>query len=124
MNTAAFKCKCCGKGTISQSLYAKITMLENWIRGFIPHFNLTIDSGYRCPKHNSEVGGVWDSEHTDSTIRKGISEAVDVDCPDNHIRYLLIIGGYLAGIRRFEDASTWIHLGNDATKPQNVIFRK
>lgn len=38
--------------------------------------SITVNSGYRCPKHNAEVGGVANSQHM-----KG--EAADVCCADN-----------------------------------------
>ena len=37
---------------------------------------IVVNSGYRCPKHNAEVGGVKNSQHM-----KG--EAADVCCADN-----------------------------------------
>lgn len=37
---------------------------------------VSVNSGYRCPKHNAEVGGVSGSQHL-----KG--EAADICCSDN-----------------------------------------
>lgn len=37
---------------------------------------VSVSSGYRCPKHNAEVGGVGGSQHL-----KG--EAADICCSDN-----------------------------------------
>lgn len=37
---------------------------------------VSVNSGYRCPKHNAEVGGVGGSQHL-----KG--EAADICCGDN-----------------------------------------
>ena len=37
---------------------------------------IVVNSGYRCPKHNAEVGGVANSQH----LR---GEAADVCCADN-----------------------------------------
>lgn len=39
---------------------------------------IVINSGYRCPKHNAEVGGVANSQHM-----KG--EAADIRCADNKL---------------------------------------
>lgn len=39
---------------------------------------ITVNSGYRCPKHNAEVGGVANSQHM-----KG--EAADIRCADNKL---------------------------------------
>ena len=34
-----------------------------------------VSCGYRCPSHNAEVGGVWNSQHIKGT-------AADVQCPE------------------------------------------
>lgn len=36
---------------------------------------LVLSCGYRCPKHNAEVGGVWNSQHV-------YGKAADVQTPD------------------------------------------
>lgn len=53
-----FKCPCCGKVKVSQSLVYLLEAIRE-------HFNkpINITSGYRCPKHNMEVGGAGNSQH-------------------------------------------------------------
>ena len=54
-----FQCHCgCGKNAIKQTV---IDMCQK-IRDRIGE-PLRISSGYRCEKHNAEVGGVKDSQH-------------------------------------------------------------
>lgn len=45
---------------------------------------ITVNSGYRCPKHNLKVGGAVNSQHM-----KG--EAVDICCADNETLKRLIM---------------------------------
>lgn len=56
-----FVCHCCGKGAdkISPRLIELLEQLRTICGGLPIHIN----SGYRCPKHNAEVGGVPNSQH-------------------------------------------------------------
>ena len=63
-----FQCHCCGK-------LPEAGMDQNLIDVLNAIPELTgddINCGYRCPKHNAEVGGVPNSQHVDGT-------AADVD---------------------------------------------
>lgn len=40
---------------------------------------ITINSGYRCPEHNEEVGGVSNSQHVEGTAADITYDGVDVD---------------------------------------------
>lgn len=40
---------------------------------------ITVNSGYRCPEHNAEVGGVSDSQHVLGTAADITYDGVDVD---------------------------------------------
>lgn len=63
-----FACKCCGKNEIKQEVIDMCEKIRKKI-GAPVHVN----SGYRCEKHNAEVGGVKGSNHT-----KGL--AADLSC--------------------------------------------
>lgn len=57
-----FDCKgkgCCSKTPLDIELIGYAQVIRNY-------FNkpVTINSGYRCPKHNKNVGGVKNSRHT------------------------------------------------------------
>ena len=72
-----FACKCCGQ--LPPSMRANIVALvDNVLDPAREEFGgpVTVNSGYRCPKHNLAVGGVVNSQHM-----KG--EAADVCCADN-----------------------------------------
>jgi len=53
-----FACKCCGEIRINQKLIIALQVLREMIK--LP---IHILSGYRCPKHNAEVGGKAYSQH-------------------------------------------------------------
>lgn len=54
-----FECRCCGRLLLDQALLDGLEALRK--RAGVP---LIINAGYRCPRHNEEVGGVPGSEHT------------------------------------------------------------
>lgn len=54
-----FDCRCgCGKARIKYALVEGLTLLRSIVKQPI-----IINSGYRCPERNREVGGVPDSQH-------------------------------------------------------------
>lgn len=57
-----FTCHCCGQGTVSPKLIELLERLRD-LAGVPIHVNC----GYRCPKHNAEVGGVPNSQHVKGT---------------------------------------------------------
>lgn len=74
-----------------------------------------ITSGYRTKDHNKKVGGVADSAHT-----KGL--AADVLARTSHIRYKIVRAALQAGFTRIGIAETFIHLDDDTSKTQDVIW--
>ncbi|MBR1645204.1 MAG: N-acetylmuramoyl-L-alanine amidase [Selenomonadaceae bacterium] len=58
-HASEFVCPCCGTGNIKPRL---IELLEQ-LRAKVGNFPIHVNSGYRCPKHNAEVGGVANSQH-------------------------------------------------------------
>ena len=67
-----FTCKHCGTGAdkISPRLIELLEQLRYNIGGYPLHIN----SGYRCPTHNANIGGVPNSQHVQGT-------AADIACP-------------------------------------------
>ena len=74
-----FACKCCGANKIEQTLINMCQVIRNKMS--IP---LHVNSGYRCLKHNSEVGGVKGSYHT-----KGL--AADLSCSKKAMNIFLAV---------------------------------
>ncbi|PMQ01432.1 MAG: hypothetical protein CBR30_06295 [Dictyoglomus sp. NZ13-RE01] len=54
-----FQCRCCEQVKIHPDLLEKMEILWEKTKG-----GFVITSGYRCEKHNMEVGGVKNSRHT------------------------------------------------------------
>jgi hypothetical protein len=52
-------CRCCGELIIVPALIDALERLRE-----LAGKPIKIHAGYRCPKHNQEIGGVTDSEHT------------------------------------------------------------
>lgn len=67
-----FACKCCGQlpPSVRENIEA---LVDNVLDPARQKFGglVLVNSGYRCPKHNAEVGGVPRSQHM-------VGEAVDV----------------------------------------------
>ena len=70
-HASEFVCPCCGTGVVKPRL---IELLEQ-LRAKIGDAPIHINSGYRCPKHNKEVGGVANSQHV-------FGNAADITVPN------------------------------------------
>lgn len=57
-----FACPCCGRNEIKDSLVDALQALRDLIKKPI-----IVNSGYRCAKHNQEVGGARNSQHVKGT---------------------------------------------------------
>lgn len=82
-----FSCKCCGKHPMDALFLAQ---LEN-ARG-IAGVPFRITSGYRCPKHNTEVGSTAPNHPS--------GKAADIEALDGPTRGKILRGLYQAGFRR------------------------
>ena len=76
---------------------------------------IDINSGFRTPKHNAEVGGKVTSSHL-----KGL--AVDISCTNSNDRFKL--EGILreVGFTRIGMGSTFIHVDIDKEKTQKLLW--
>ena len=68
-----FVCHCCGQG--ADKIAPRLIELLEKLRANIGGLPLHINSGYRCSKHNAEVGGVDNSQHL-------LGTAADVAVPN------------------------------------------
>ena len=74
-----------------------------------------ITSGYRTPKHNEKVGGVPSSSHTNG-------HAVDIYAPTSRQKFIIINSLLQAGFNRIGIAKNFIHVDDDPSKAEDVIW--
>jgi zinc D-Ala-D-Ala carboxypeptidase len=98
------RCKCCGKLEMDDVFRDRLS----WVRE-TAGFPLLIDSGYRCPKHNAEVGST-STNHT-----KGL--AVDVLNLDHNLRYRIIAAAIRSGILGIGIGNNYLHLDTNRIIP-------
>lgn len=109
--TSEFSCKCgCKENGVSPDFIEKLNTAR-----YIAGIPFVISSGYRCPKHNFDVGGVPDSSHTNGS-------AVDIVCNKDSDRFKIIIGLLVAGFQRIGVSAEFIHADIDAKKGKKVIW--
>jgi len=105
-----FACSCCGKNEIDPQFVKKLDDARRLAK--IPFI---ITSGYRCEKHNKEVGGKPNSSHLSGL-------AADISCQTSTSRYLIVSALIRAGFNRIGIAKDFIHCDIDKDKPQEVIW--
>lgn len=106
-----FKCGCgCGRMVVNPKLVEKLNKAREFYDGPI-HIN----SGYRCPEWNQQVGGKPDSAHL-------YGMATDLKCQNSRDRFSLINALLQAGFNRIGIATSFIHCDMDGTKPSGVIW--
>ena len=74
-----------------------------------------ITSGYRSPEHNEKVGGVPNSSHT-------LGHACDIYAPTSRQKYIIINALLQAGFNRIGVAKNFIHVDDDPSKDEDVIW--
>lgn len=80
-------------------------------------FELTINSGYRDPDHNRDVGGVEGSEHTDDP-----AQGADVLCLRSVTRFKMLKHLFDMGVQRIGIGKDFLHVGVSKDKPANVAW--
>ena len=106
-----FKCGCgCGQNNINELLIDKLENIRTVLRQ-----KIIITSGYRCEKHNLEIGGVPDSSHL-----KGLAADIKIQSD----KYLFeILPFTLVEFNRIGIYKTWIHVDIDSDKTGGIIWR-
>lgn len=109
-----FACKCgCQQNNISPVLVQMLDTARS--TAGIPFI---ITSGYRCMKHNKNVGGVNDSQHMNGN-------AADIVWKDYNQLYLIINALLLAGFNRIgiHYQKKFLHCDISETKTNNLIWK-
>ena len=105
-----FACPCCGEQHMNFAFLTKLDAARE-IAG-VPFY---INSGYRCLKHNQQLG----SEPTSSHL-KGL--ASDIAASDSFVRSRIITGLLMAGLNRIGIDENFIHTDADPDKPRDVMW--
>jgi len=98
-----FACNCCGYSQMNQALLDSLNQVR-----MLADVPFIVTSGYRCTKHNKQMGGVEHSAHT-----KGL--AVDI-LANEETRVKIIHSAYVVGVERVGIYEDFIHLDIDTSK--------
>jgi len=97
-----FRCPCCGIAIVTLPLLRLLERLRDLVGE-----PLIITSGYRCPKHNAEVGGAPDSLHMAGC-------AADIRCDAVEPRKLAQLAGRVGffGVLVYKDGHVHVDTRN------------
>ncbi len=109
-NRLEFKCNCCELNHTNKYFIEKLDIARG-----IAGAKFKINSGFRCLKHNLNVGGNPDSSHL-----KGL--AADIRIKSSSDRWKIVNALIQVGFSRIGIAETFIHVDEDDDKAQNVIW--
>ena len=70
--------ECAGLNNVGIGINPRLMSVLDAIRERIGK-PITVNSGYRCPIHNANVGGVPNSQHVDGTAADLTYDGIDVD---------------------------------------------
>lgn len=105
-----FKCKCCGENKVDERLIEKLDKARE-----LAKVAFKIVSGYRCEKHNAEVGGAKNSAHL-----KGLAADIAVNGPQE--RYRILKALLASGFTRIGIGKTFIHVDMDKSLIEQIIW--
>lgn len=103
-------CNCCGEFIEVDELVNRLTKARE-----LAGVPFVINSGYRCPQHNENVGGVVNSSHT-------FGYAADIKITDTANRYKILTALLEAGFERVGVYRTFIHVDVDPNKVAKVMW--
>lgn len=78
-------------------------------------FPFRITSGFRTPQQNQRCGGAVNSAHL-----RGY--ACDIDAQTSRHRFAIVAAAMAHGITRIGVGSRFVHLDNDPSKPNRLIW--
>jgi zinc D-Ala-D-Ala carboxypeptidase len=105
-----FACPCCGANNIDRKFVELLDKIrEEYGKPMV------VKSGYRCKKHNDEVGGVPESAHVDGV-------AADIGCSFAGDRMKLVTLAIANGITRIGIAKTFVHLDTSKDLPRYILW--
>ena len=96
------RCKCCGKLGIDQDFLNLLNRARE--RAGIP---FVVTSGYRCEKHNRNVGS--------SSSNHVFGMAADIKCVESWKRYSMVQAMIFAGMRGIGISKDFVHCDTNRT---------
>ena len=105
-----FKCPCCGRVDMDGAFVCMLDSLRLLVGA-----PLHITSGYRCEKHNKEVGGSPNSAH----LR---GKAADILVTDSEMRWRILKFAFFLNFKRIGIGQTFIHLDIDDSLPSPRVW--
>ena len=96
------RCRCCGAINMKQDFMEQL-YLARIIAGSY-NIPFIINSGYRCEKHNAEVGSKYNNHPS--------GRAVDIACIDSRARSIIVHSLIQAKFNRIGIAHNMIHVDN------------
>jgi len=105
-----FACPCCKKADMKEDFLVMLDKARE-----LAETPFVITSGFRCEKHNREVGGKDNSSHL-----KGY--AADISALTSDKRYKIVYGLISAGFKRIGIGKEFIHADCDPELPKGVIW--
>lgn len=109
-SASEFKCSCCGMQNMDWGFTEKLDYARD-----IAGIPFIITSGYRCPAHNQDVGGVSSSSHIHG-------HAADIACTSSEDRYTILVALQEAGFDRIGIADSFIHVDDDPHKIPGMVW--
>lgn len=94
-----FACPCCGQMIIEPKFLGMIDFAR--VLSGVPFI---LNSGYRCPKHNREVGS--------ESLNHISGRAADIACTDSQKRRKILKALIEAGFERIGIGKTYLHVDN------------
>ena len=105
-----FRCPCCGRQEMDMDFVNGLQDARD-----IADIPFHINSGWRCKKRNKAVGGVENSSHL-------TGHAADIQAADSHTRFVIVSALIEAGFKRIGVGKTFIHVDDDVSKAQSVMW--
>ena len=103
-----FNCKCCGGNKMKPDFLEKLDNARD-----IAGIPFGISSGYRCPRHNKEIGS--------TATNHPLGVAADIRCTDGSSRFKIISALIQAGFTRIGVAKSFIHCDTN-NLPSSIWF--
>ena len=105
-----FRCPCCGREEIDRDFVGKLQEARD-----IAGTPFQINSGWRCQNRNRVVGGVANSSHL-------TGHAADIQANTSQKRFAVVNALARAGFGRIGIAKSYVHVDDDVTKTQHVMW--